>query len=402
LDEVADFYDLNTISEDKVSESYHLQERLVAIEVVPDSILAGKTLLESRLGDAFGITVLGIIREGSTQLMPSPQQRLTPGDTLLVKGSPEALLVLRGLEELQVAQEGPPDLSQLESEHVGLAEAVLSPHSTLAGKTLHKIHFRDKYGLSALAILRGGQAYQTNLRDIPLQFGDALLLYGPRNRLQLLGTEPDFLVLTEAIQEPTVPRKAPVAVLVMLGVLLPVIVGWLSIAIAAVVGGTLMILTGCLTMEDAYRYIEWRAVFLIAGMLPLGIAMEQTGAAQFLAERVVSLVGGLGPLAVTVSIFALAALTSQVMPNPAVAVLLAPIALNTASDLGMSPYALMMTVALSTSASFLSPVAHPANLLVLGPGGYRFTDYIKVGLPLTLVVLLVVAFVLPIFWPLTP
>jgi di/tricarboxylate transporter len=160
-----------------------------------------------------------------------------------------------------------------------------------------------------------------------------------------------------------------------------------------------MILTGCLTMEEAYRYIEWKAIFLIAGMLPLGIAMERTGAASFLANGMISVIGGLGPLAVMAGLFILAALASQVMPNPAVAVLLAPIALSTAGDLGISPYPLMMAVAVSASAAFLSPVGHSANILVMGPGGYRFSDYIKVGLPLTLVVLIVVLLVMPVFWP---
>jgi di/tricarboxylate transporter len=235
-----------------------------------------------------------------------------------------------------------------------------------------------------------------------LQFGDALLLYGSRHRFRVLASEPDFLVLTEVAQETLKPDKAPIALAVMAGVLIPVILGWLPISIAAVIGAALMVLTGSLLMDDAYIYIEWKAVFLIAGMLPLGVAMDQTGAARLLAEQMVALVGGLGPLAVVAALFLLATLTSQVMPNPAVAVLLAPIAISAANELGISPYALMMTVALSASASFLSPVAHPANLLILGPGGYRFTDYIKVGLPLTLVVLGVILVTLPIFWPLTP
>jgi di/tricarboxylate transporter len=232
-----------------------------------------------------------------------------------------------------------------------------------------------------------------------LRFGDALLLYGPREKLRVLGQEPDFLVLTQAAQEAPRLKKAPVAVFIMAAVLLPVILGWVPIAIAAVTGVVLMILTRCLTMEEAYRSIEWKAIFLIAGMLPLGIAMEQTGAARYLAEAVVGLVGPLGPMAVTAGLFILAALASQVMPNPAVAVLLAPIALNTASDLGISPYPLMMAVAVSASAAFLSPVGHSANVMVMGPGGYRFADYTRVGVPLTLVVLVVLMLVLPIFWP---
>jgi di/tricarboxylate transporter len=221
--------------------------------------------------------------------------------------------------------------------------------------------------------------------------------------LLVLGSEPDFLVLTEEAQETLRLDKAPVAALLMGAVLLPVIFGWLPISIAAVVGATLMVLAGCLTMEGAYRFIEWNAVFLIAGMLPLGIAMQHTGAARFLADGVVSTVGGLGPLAVMAGLFVLTTLATQVMPNPAVAVLLAPITLNTANDWGISPYALMMmTVAVSACASFLSPVSHPANVLIMGPGGYRFRDYVKVGLPLTVVVLGVTLLVLPLFWPLFP
>jgi di/tricarboxylate transporter len=381
------------------ADAYDLEERLVAMRVPQGSNLVGRTLVESRLGDAFGLGVMGVVRDGATQLMPDAEERLAAGDLLLIKGRTEDLLTLEGLQNLEIDAQPPPPLADLESEHVGLVEVVLSPRSTLAGNTLRQMHFRAKYGLSVLAIWRQGRAHRSALRDMVLRHGDALLLHGPRERLQILGQEPDFLVLTEAAQEAPRLNKAPLALLVMAIVLTPVIVGWLPIAISAVVGVVLMILTGCLTVDEAYSSIEWKAVFLIAGMLPLGIAMEQTGAASFMADGVVSLVGGLGPLAVMAGLFLLSALASQMMPNPAVAVLLAPIALNTAQDLGMSPYPLMMAVAVSASSAFLSPVGHPANILVMGPGGYRFTDYTRVGIPLILVVLAVVLVVLPIFWP---
>jgi di/tricarboxylate transporter len=390
------------VSDVEAAEIYRMHERLLIVCVPPDSTLVGKTLAGSRLGDAFGLTVLGIVREGTARLVPQPTEQLMAGDTLLVEGKPEDLLTLRGLQDLEIDQQAPPDLGELESEQVGLVEVVLSPHTTLVGQSLRQIHFRGKYGLNVLAIWREGRAYRSNLRDMALRFGDALLLYGSRDKLKVLGSEPDFLVLTEEAQEAPKLNKAPVAALLMGVVLLPVILGWLPIYITAVMGATLMVVAGCLTMEEAYRSIEWNAVFLIAGMLPLGIAMQQTGAARLLANGMVSAVGGLGPLAVLAGLFVLTTLATQVMPNPAVAVLLAPIALNTSNDLGMSPYALMMTVALAASASFLSPVSHPANVLIMGPGGYRFTDYIRVGLPLTVVVLVVTLLVLPIFWPLFP
>jgi di/tricarboxylate transporter len=390
------------VSEAGVAEVYGLHERLLVVHVPQGSSLVGKTLTESRLGDAFGLSVVGIVRQESTELAPAPNAQLMAGDTLLVEGRQEDLLTLHGLRNLELDSGEHINLPDLESEQIGLVEVTLSPYTTLVGKTLRQLDFREKYGLNVVAIWREGKAIQTDLRDTTLRFGDVLLLYGQRDKVRVLGREPDFLVLSDSVQETPRLNKAPMALLIMGAVLLSVIVGWLPIYIAAVIGATLVVLTNCLTMDEAYHYIEWKAVFLIAGMLPLGIAMQQSGAAEFLAEGVVSVVGGLGPRAVVAALFIMAALGAQVMPTAAVAVLLAPIAMNTAADLGLSPYALMMTVAMSASASFLSPVAHPANVLTMGPGGYRFTDYIRVGLPMTLVVLVVVLFLLPIFWPLAP
>jgi di/tricarboxylate transporter len=387
------------LSQPQSAEKYRLEERLMIVGLPEDSPLAGKSLTESRLGDAYGLGVMGIVREGQTNLMPAPDEKLIAGDTLLVKGKKEDLLTIEGLQDLEIESGTPPDLAELESEDVGQIEAMLSPYTTLAGKTLRELHFRAKYGLSVLAIWREGHAHRSNLRDMSLRFGDALLLYGPREKFTMLGSEPDFLVLSEEAQEPPRRNKTLISVLIMVAVLLPVILGWLHIAIAAVAGVVLMILTGCLTIDEAHRSIQWKAIFLIAGMLPLGIAFQKTGAASYLAQEMVSLVGGWGPIAIMAGLFILAALASQVMPNPAVAVLLAPIALNTASDLGISPFPLLMAVAVSASAAFLSPVGHSANIMVMGPGGYRFSDYLKVGLPLTLVVLVVVILVMPIFWP---
>lgn len=389
------------VSSSQKIDAYRLHERLVTASLPPDSSLVGKRLADSRLSDAFGLTVLGILRAGTTHLMPAADEQLQADDVLVVQGRSEDLETLHGLQALEIDLESPPvpDLSALETEQVGLAAVVLSPLTTLAGKSLRQLLFREKYGLSVLSIWREGRAYRSNLRDINLRFGDALLLFGQRGKLKLLGAEPDFLVLTEEAQETPRMEKAPIAALVMGAVLLSVILGWLPISIAAVVGVTLMVLTGCLTMDEAYRSIEWKAVFLIAGMLPLGIAMERSGAAHLLAGGVVAIIGPFGPLAVIAALFTLAALTSQVMPNPAVAVLLAPIALSAAADLGLSPYPLAMAVAVSASAAFLSPVGHPANVMVMGPGGYRFSDYLKVGIPLTGVVLLVVLVVVPLVWP---
>ncbi len=399
---LADDPDFTVLETAAGTAAYGLEERLMIVHVPEGSTLLGKTLREARLGDAFGLIVLGIARDGAQGLVTGPQAELQVGDILLVEGNPEDLRTVQGLRQLEVdSQASIPDFEQLESAHVGFAEAVLSPRTELAGQTLKELHFRDKWGLNVLAILREGEEIRQGLRNTPLRAGDALLLYGSRERLKLLGSEPDFIVLTEEAQKPPLLAKAPIAALVMAAVVVPVLFGWIPIYLSAIAGATLMVLTRCLTMDEAYRFIEWRAVFLIAGMLPLGLAMQQSGAAEYLTEGVVSAVGGLGPMGVIAALYLVTAFGAQVMPTAAVAILMAPIAFNTAGDLGISPYATLMTVALSASASFMSPVAHPANVLIMGPGGYRFSDYIKVGLPLTLVCLAVVLLILPLVWPLT-
>ncbi|MDX1614872.1 MAG: SLC13 family permease [Candidatus Promineifilaceae bacterium] len=376
-----------------------LNERLLLVRIPKLSGLVHKTLAETRLGATFDLTVVRIVRDDSVILLPSATEQLRPDDLLLIHGESEQLEALRGLEQMEL-EEVETGLLDLESAQIGVAEAMLSPHSTLADKSLRDLHFRDKYGLNVLAIWRGGRAYRRDIADMPLRFGDALLVYGQRRNLRLLASEPDFLVLTESLQAPPRFEKAPVAVGVMIAVLLSVLFGWLPIAVAAVVGATLMVLTRCLSMEEAYRYIEWSAVFLIAAMLPLGTAMANSGTADFLANSMMAAVGSAGAMVVLAGLFIMTILASQVMPNAAVVVLMAPIALNTAADLGVSPYTFLMGIAIAASASFLSPVSHPANVLVMGPGGYRFSDYIKVGLPLTIIVLLVSMLLLPIVWPL--
>jgi di/tricarboxylate transporter len=200
-----------------------------------------------------------------------------------------------------------------------------------------------------------------------------------------------------------VPRieKAGLATSIMAATFVPVIAGWVPIYIATVIGSAVMVLSRCLTMEEAYRSIEWKAVFLIAGMFPLGLALDQSGAARFLAEGVVSAVGPFGPRIVMLAILMLTFLATCFIPTAALVVLLAPIILNTAAQIGVSAQALMMAMAMAASASFMTPISHPANILVMGPGGYRFRDYLKIGGLLTLVVLVVIMLAVPFLWPMT-
>ncbi len=402
LQSVEDLDGFRYLSRGDLVNIYHLDERLMIMQVPADSPLAGQTLIESRLGDVLGGRVLAIFRDNTPIVMPEPDEVLQQGDRLVVEGRSQDLEILQGLEELEIARRSHPNVQTLVSESVGLVEAILSPQATLEGKTLRQINFREKFGLSVLALWRRGRAYRSDLRDIELRFGDALLLLGDRHKLKLLGQEPDFIVLTETAQEEVRRDKMKIALVLLAVMLLPVIIGWVPIYIAAVVGAAMMVLTGCLTMEEAYRQIEWKAVFLIAGMLPLGTALDNTGAAKLIAEGVVTTVGPFGPNAIMLGLVGLTFMATCFVPTAALVVLMAPIALNTSSDMGLSPHGLMMAIAMAASASFMTPVSHPANILVMGPGGYRFTDYLKVGGLMTLVVFVVLMLVMPTFWPLTP
>ncbi len=395
-----DFATVEAVAKADLSWRYGLREHLFVVRVPANSVLSYKSLARARLGDALGLGVLGIRRGEQTRLMPEADERLLGDDRLLVRGDPDDLEVFRGLQQLQIEEEPPPGLEVLQSEKTALAEAMLAPRTSLAGKTLSELDFRDRYGLQVLAVFREGRSHRSNLGSMTLRLGDALLLFGRRDRLARLARDPDFLLLTEEVAVVPRNRRAPLAALIMAAVVLPVLLGWLPIYIAAVAGATLMVLTRCLSMDEAYRSVEWRSIFLIAGMLPLGIAMQQTGAANYLAERMLEVVGPFGPWGAITGLYLATAAATMIIPTAALVVLMSPIAIRAAADLGVSPQTAMMAVAIAASASFTSPISHPANVLVMGPGGYRFSDYLKLGVPLTLLVMVVTLLVLPFFWPL--
>ncbi len=383
-------------------DAYQLQDRLLGIRIPSGSPLAGQSLGDSRMGLTFGLVALAIQRSDDLLLLPSVETELQAGDRVIVQGNPNDLEVIRGLQEMNIDRQPDVNIANLTAGPMTLVEVALSPYAIEVDQSLRDMRFRERYGLNVLAIWHRGRAYFSNLGGWHLELGDAMLLYGPRINVERLRSDENFLVLEADGQTDPRRNKAPIAVILMVAVVLVAILGWLPLAIAAIIGATLMVLTGCLTMDDAYRYIEWKAVFLIAGMLPLGIALETTGAAAFLAQTMLDAIGGYGPVAVLAGLFILTALLAQFMPNPVVAVLIAPIALNAANAFGITPYAFVMAVALAASASFLTPIAHPANVLVMGPGGYRFADYIRAGLPVLLLLLVLSVILLPIFWPFTP
>jgi di/tricarboxylate transporter len=383
---------------EELVDAYHLSERLLTLRVPSDSTVAGLELQAAGLGNTTGLRALVIRRPDGKVLAPEPELKLSAGDRLLVLGIRPDLELVRALTALKIEPVQPGTDPALESEQVGLLEAVLAPRSSLAGKRVREARLRERLGVSLLALWRGGRSYRSHLREMELRHGDALLFFGPHERLRALGSEPDFIVLTEAAQELPRARKAPLALAILGGMILTALLGLIPIYIAAVMGAALMVATGCLRMEEAYRFIEWKVVFLIAGLLPLGTAVNNSGAAAWFADNLAAGTASLGPVGMLAVLMGVTFAAAAVLHPAAVVVMLAPVVMQLAASLDLSPRAVMMGMAVAAASTFISPLAHPANMMVMGPGGYRFADYVKVGLPLTVVVWLVTLGVLPWVW----
>ena len=387
-----------TASDSQVSKQ--LRAYIGEVQVNPQSSLVGKNLYESKLGEEFDLNVLSIHRDGKLITRLHRDFIIEQNDRLILEGSVQNLMTAQDDLNLSIQPDPDIDLVDLDTEDSYIFEATLSPRSKIDGRTLKEIRFRDRFGFTALAIWRHGEVITERLRDIPLHFGDALLLQGPPGRVAALNDGNEFLVLQHVdIEKRGRKKKAPLAAGIMLLVIALAIFSDLGIATSMVTGSVLMVLTGCLTMDDAYESIDWRTVFLVGGMLTLGIAMENTGTAQFLADLLLGAIGDWGPTALLAGIYLLSALITQPMSNAAAVVLMVPIAVEIALGINVNILTFVMAVVIGAATSFMTPVGHKANVLVFGPGGYKFFDYTRVGILLTVFLFVVSMIFLPILWP---
>lgn len=381
---------------------YRLSARLFRARVPAGSSLIGRPLAGSKLRETYYVNVIAVERGGGRLIFsPSAETLLNQGDVLLLEGDVDDFRRRDVEPYLEILPARDWRERDLESPTTVVIEAMLSPRSRLIGQTLGAAHFREKYGMNVLAIWRGGEQIYTDLSDEPLQFGDALLMQGPRDRLPLLKSEADFIILSEEREETALEfGKGGLALAIMLATLILAALGTSHLGEIMLGGALMMVLAGVLSMDQAYSAIGWKSVFLVAGMLPMGIAMTKVGAAELLGSRIISLVGSQAPLLLLAALFLLATLLTQAMNGAAVAAVIVPIAIQAAERINMNPRSLAMGVALATSMAFLTPLGHPVNILVMAPGGYRFRDFFKVGLPLTLLIFALVMLLLPPIWPL--
>jgi di/tricarboxylate transporter len=388
-------------SQGDLVETYHLGENLFRARVPDDSFLIGKSLSESTLREEFDVSVVAIERKNKKIFALSPDTEIKRGDTLVLKGDEEAFRLRDVKPYMEFLPASEWSAEDLESGGVEVVEAMLAPRSRLLRQTLRSSHFRERYGMTVLAIWRGGEEIIHDLNDIPLEFGDTLLLQGSRRRLPVLADDPDLLLLMPRDEvEITVPDKGRAALIIFIATLaLAVILPDLTAAV--MMGGALaMMLTGILTTEQAYSSIGWKSVFLVAGMLPMGMALSKTNAASLMANSVVGLLGGFGPLVLLGGLFIVTVLLTQAVNGAVVAAVLGPIAIDIARQTNVNPRGLAMGVALAASMAFMTPLGHPVNVLVMSPGGYNFRDYLKIGLPLTVILFVVAMILLPVYWKL--
>ncbi|MGI9056752.1 MAG: SLC13 family permease [Pyrinomonadaceae bacterium] len=382
-------------------ETYHLDENLFRAKVPENSFLIDKKIAECTLREDFSVSIVAIERDGKRLFSVSPETVIEDGDTLVLEGNEEDFRrrdVEPFMEHLAPSEWHEQDF---QSRALTVVEAMLSPRSLLIGQTLRSSHFREKYGMNVLAIWRRDEEIILNLADVPLEFGDALLLQGPREKFAVMRDDPDLILLMQKeVAAITVPGKGRAALLIViaaliLAIILPDLTG------AIMLGGALaMMLTGILTTEQAYSSISWKTVFLVAGILPMGIALTKTNAAAMIAGGIISALGPLGPIALLAGLLLTTIFLVQAINGAAVAAIIGPIAIQVAQQVGINPRALTMGVALATSMAFITPLGHPVDILVMSPGGYNFRDFVKIGLPLTVILFIVVMIILPIFWQL--
>ncbi len=381
----------------ELADAYSLGENQFRLRIRSNSSLIGKTVSEAALGPNYGAPVLRI-EERAT----APDTVLRHDDILVVRAPDE--VIDRLMRELGLSLQPPGEsTSEFVSREIGLAELIPTPRSEYLGRPMVLGRVDERFGVQLLAVRRRGEPVVD--RELALEFGDSVLVRGTWEAIGELQREQRNLVVVGTPEEMATEvaglrPRAGVAVAALVGMIVLMVTGIVPTVIAALLAAASMILGGCLSTREAYRSISWSSVVLIAAMIPMGRALETTGGAGVVAEGLVNILGSLSPIALMAGVFLLTTGFSQVINNTATAVLVAPIVVQAAVDLGVSPHPLLMIVAVAASTAFLTPIGTTTNIMVFSPGGYRFMDYVKVGLPLMLLFLAVSLVLVPVIWPL--
>ncbi len=374
---------------DLVAQDYGLNDYVSEVVVTPRSSLVGETLRSSKIQRTFDLDVLEIIRNDIHFPQPLADKILAVGDILLVRGSREDLLKIRtkrGLDILPEVQFGGKAFgeTELSSAEEGVAEVLILSNANLVGSSLKELRFRQRYNVTVLAIRRGEELLRERIGKIPLRFGDLLLVQGPKQSLIGLQTSRDLLVIEQRDTETLRQDKVGIALAIVLGVVVIAAFDWMPILVTALAGVILMIITGCLKPGEMYNAVRWDIIFLLAGLFPLGIAMDKSGATEWLASHLVAMGGNLSGYWILMFFYLATSILTELLSNNAAVILMIPIAANVAKTLYLNPLAFMFAVTFAASNSYLTPIGYQTNTMVYGPGGYKFLDFTRIGAPLNL------------------
>ncbi len=375
---------------------YQLREFLSEVVITPGSPLAGQEIRDTQLSQ-LGLQVRAVLR-GGRRLEAEARTVLEEGDLLLVQAGREALIQVKDTAGIDIRPDVKLRAGDLQTSTMKIVEALLMPQSNLIGRTLKELDFRSRFGLTVLAMYRSGHALATRIGGLPLRAGDVLLLQGPPERFQTLADNADLWFLQETEHQPARRRKGLYAMGIFVLGIVAAAAGWIPLPVAFLLAALGVIATRLITMEEAYNLIDWRLLILIAGMTAFGLAMQKTGAAEYVAGLVVAWVSPLGTAAVMLAFVVLTILLTQPMSNAAAALVVLPVAMSTATQLGLDPRTFAVLVTIAASLSFVTPF-EPSCLIVYGPGKYRFRDFVISGLPLTALVILVLLLMVPLLWP---
>ncbi|WP_185267332.1 SLC13 family permease [Halopseudomonas xiamenensis] len=380
-------------------EHYELGKYITELRVMPDSSLIGTSVGEAKLGEEYGVYVLELLR-GEEKVWSPRSQVLEEGDVLIARGDWSKLDELKNQTGLEINSEFKLRQRTLEegTQQV-LTEVMIAPRSRLIGSSLALLDRRWQHNATVLAIHRRGEVLRKQLKEVRLNVGDVLLMLTPESEMAGLRQDTNVIVLSQRDQDKPMGWRAPFALVTMALVIGISALGWAPIAITALIGAVAMTLAGCLEADEVYDAIDWRIIILLAGLLPLGVAMSQSGAAEFIVANTLGMVSSFGPLVVLAVLYLMALLLTEFMSNAAAAVILTPIGMSTATLLGVDPTPFLIAVTFAASTSFATPVGYQTNTMVYSAGGYKFTDFIKVGLPLNLIFWVLGVIFIPVFWP---
>jgi len=384
---------------EELEDEFGIRPYLTEVLILPDSPLTGKTLAESGLGRDLDLTVLRVLRGENHYMAPRARLRLEEGDELLVKGQHDEILKVKDAVGIGIKADVELSDPRLQQEGTQLAEVILLPRSPLIGRTLKGTRFRQRYRLQVLGINRRGENIYRKLSQTRLRTGDRLLVQGPRANISMLDDSNVFQIIGAVVHQRPDLKRAPVAIGIFAGVLLLAALDVLSLPVAVVLGTLAVLLTRCIRPDRAYREVEWKAIIVIGCMLAIGSAMEYTGTAKFLASQIATVAGRGHATWLLSAFFALTLALTQPLSNQAAAVVVVPVALQTALQLGLNPRTFAVMIAVGASCSFITPL-EPACLMVYGPGRYRFLDFVKVGSLLTVLVYVIAILLVPVIWPL--